>query len=78
MVQLYYSNAEFNAHLSQAEAANSILNAVQSDRLAFMLRMEFRIQNSEFRSQNSGVRIQNSEFRSQNSGVRIQESELNV
>ena len=26
--------------------------------------------NSEFRSQNSGVRIQESEFRSQNSGVR--------
>ncbi|MBD2611027.1 MAG: hypothetical protein RMY62_002590 [Nostoc sp. ZfuVER08] len=56
MVQLYYSNAEFNAHLSQAEAANSILNAVQSDRLAFMLRMEFRIQNSGVRIHELGVR----------------------
>ncbi|PHJ62171.1 hypothetical protein VF14_25725 [Nostoc linckia z18] len=71
MVQLYYSNAEFNAHLSQAEAANSILNAVQSDRLAFMLRMEFRIQESEFRTQNSELRIQESEFRTQNSELRI-------
>ena len=35
-----------------------------------------RIQESEFRSQNSGVRIQESEVRSQNSGVRIQESEF--
>ncbi|WP_445636941.1 hypothetical protein NSTC745_01931 [Nostoc sp. DSM 114161] len=51
MVQSYYSNAEFNAHHSQAEAANSIPNAVQGDRLAFMLKMEFRIQNS-------GVRIE--------------------
>ncbi|BAY75137.1 hypothetical protein NIES25_15550 [Nostoc linckia NIES-25] len=49
MVQLYYSNAEFNAHPSQAEAANSTFNAVQSDRLAFMLKMEFRIQESELK-----------------------------
>ncbi|MBW4676775.1 MAG: hypothetical protein KME52_23020 [Desmonostoc geniculatum HA4340-LM1] len=32
-------NAEFNAHPSQAEVASGIFNAVQSDRLAFMLEM---------------------------------------
>ncbi|MDZ8185832.1 MAG: hypothetical protein RMX96_13385 [Nostoc sp. ChiSLP02] len=53
MVQLYYSNAEFNAHPSQAEVANSIFNAVQSDRLAFMLKSKNSpIQESEFRNQN--------------------------
>jgi hypothetical protein len=35
----------------------------------------FRSQESEFRSQNSGVRIQESEFRSQNSGVRRRKGE---
>ncbi|WP_341525876.1 hypothetical protein WKK05_25330 [Nostoc sp. UHCC 0302] len=39
MVQLYYSHAEFNAHSSQAEVMNSISDAVQSDRLAFMLKL---------------------------------------
>jgi hypothetical protein len=38
-------NAEFNAQFSQASVANSILNAVQSDRLAFMLE----------RTKNSGI-----------------------
>ncbi|MEH1966280.1 MULTISPECIES: hypothetical protein [unclassified Nostoc] len=32
-------DAEFNAQFSQARVASSILNAVQSDRLAFMLEM---------------------------------------
>lgn len=31
--------AELNAQFSQAKVASSILNAVQSDRLAFMLEM---------------------------------------
>ena len=42
MVQLYYSNAEFNAHPSQAKVANGIFNAVQSDRLAFIRKVGFK------------------------------------
>jgi hypothetical protein len=38
-------NAEFNAQFSQARVADGILNAVQSDRLAFMLE----------RTKNSGI-----------------------
>jgi hypothetical protein len=39
VVQSYYSNAEFNAHPGQAKVANGIFNVVQSDRLAFMLKI---------------------------------------